>query len=43
MKRGCPTHPKTYALADLLDIPRVQAIGILELLFPLHRAICPAR
>jgi hypothetical protein len=33
MKRGGPNHPKTYALAEALGIRRVQAIGMLELLF----------
>ena len=33
MKRGGPTHPKTYNLAERLGVRRVHAIGILELLF----------
>lgn len=33
MKRGGPTHPKTFNLAELLGIRRAHAVGILELLF----------
>ncbi len=33
MKRGCPDHPKTYALAEALGIRRVYAVGYLEMLF----------
>ena len=33
MKRGGPTHPKTYELAELLGIRRCHAVGLLELLF----------
>ena len=33
MKRGGPTHPKTYELAELLGIRRAHVVGILELLF----------
>ena len=33
MKRGTPEHPKTYDLAERLDICRVHAVGVLELLW----------
>lgn len=33
MKRGTPRHPKTYALAEALDIPLYAAVGILEMLW----------
>jgi len=33
VKRGGPTHPKTYELAELLGIRRCHAVGLLELLF----------
>ena len=33
MKRGTPHHPKTLALAALLDVDRCTAVGILEGLF----------
>ncbi len=33
MKRGTPDHPKTVALARVLDVHRVVAVGTLELLW----------
>lgn len=33
VKRRTPSHPKTFALASLLAIPRAHAVGLLECLF----------
>lgn len=33
LKRGTPDHPKTHKLARLLNIPRCQAVGLLEMLW----------
>jgi hypothetical protein len=33
MKRGCPDHPKTLALASALRIPIYSAVGLLEMLW----------
>lgn len=33
MKRGTPTHPKTEALGELLEIPLPYAVGLVEMLF----------
>lgn len=33
MKRGTPRHPKTYALAQALQVPLPHAVGILEMLW----------
>lgn len=33
MKRGTPDHPKTKALMAALDVPRYQAVGLLESLW----------
>lgn len=33
MKRGCPTHPKTEELAELLGIEIFAAVGLLEMLW----------
>lgn len=42
MKRGGPSHPKTFALAEALGIPRAHAVGLLELLFHFTAQYCPA-
>jgi hypothetical protein len=42
MKRGGPSHPKTYALAEALGVRRVHAVGLLELLFHFTAQYAPA-
>ena len=41
MKRGTPTHPKTFELASLLGVRHVTALGHLELLFHFTAQYCP--
>jgi hypothetical protein len=42
VKRGGPTHPKTYALAEALGVRRAHAVGILELMFHFTGQYAPA-
>lgn len=41
MKRGTPDHPKTVDLASRLNIPRYQAVGILECLWHFTAEFAP--
>jgi hypothetical protein len=41
MKRGTPEHPKTKALANILNIPWAHAVGILELLWHFTAKFAP--
>jgi hypothetical protein len=41
VKRGTPEHPKTKALAKLLNIPWAHAVGILELLWHFTAKFAP--
>jgi hypothetical protein len=42
MKRGTPTHPKTYTLAAVLNVPLWGAVGILESLWHYAQRYAPA-
>lgn len=41
MKRGTPRHPKVFALCELLNIGRAEAVGFLELLWHFTAEFAP--